>query len=113
MLNFSKKYHDLFCLTILRKAVLCVIILINFFGIAIAQVDSIANKKNKLSIGIHFAKEVSGSSIYIPRNNTLLGLSFGINNFIFKASANYVNRVIFEKRNYSIGDRDKRLIPLS
>jgi len=113
MLNFSKKYCSLISLTIIQKAILCTLALTNLSGIVRAQVDSIPKKRNQLTIGINLAKEVSSSSIYSPRNHTLLGLSFGFNNIIFKASANYVNRVIFENRNYNIGRRDKRIFPLS
>lgn len=113
MLNFSKKYCNLFSLTIIQKAIFCTLVLTNLFGFVRAQVDSIPKKRNQFSIGVNLAKEVTYSAIYSPRNNTLLGLSFGMNNFIFKASANYANRAVFEKQNYIIGGRDQRRFPLA
>lgn len=92
---------------------MCGLVFTYFIGDANAQVDSISKKRNQLSIGFNLAKEVSYSAVYSPRNNTLLGLAICYNSFIFKASANYVNRAVFEKQNYTIGSRDSRQIPLS
>lgn len=97
----------------IQKYWFCTLVIINLFGVASAQVDSISNKRNNLFVGLNLAKEVSFSSIYSPRNNTLLGLSFCIDKIIFKASANYVNRAVFEKQNYIIGGRDQRRFPLA
>jgi hypothetical protein len=113
MHNYSKKKIQIFVLNFFTKAFLCAILFINFLGLANAQVDSVPKKRNNFTIGLNLAKEVSYSVIYSPRNNTLLGLSFGMNNIKFKASANYVNRAVFEKQNYIIGGRDRRRFPLA
>ena len=71
------------------------------------------SKKAPLFFGINLGKDVSYSGIYSPRNNTLLGFSFGVKNLILRTNANYVNRDLFEAHNYIIGGRDRRTLPLS
>ncbi len=97
----------------IQKYLICTLVIINLFGVANAQVDTISKKRINLFVGLNLAKEVSYSAIYSPRNNTLLGFSFGINNFVFKVSANYVNKAVFEKQNYDLGGRVQRSFPIS
>lgn len=89
------------------------LILISFSSNLFAETDSLKVIETPLVFGINLGKDVSYSGIYSPRSNTLLGFSFSVKNVILRTNANYVNRNIFEKKNYVIGSRDQRKIPLS
>lgn len=78
---------------------------------AFSHVDSL--KVKQLAFGFNITKEINFTNVYSPRNYTLVGTSIGVKNLIFRISANYINRGVFENQNYTIGSRDKRLIPLS
>ena len=97
----------------LFKFILLIVFVICFGTKLKAKNDTLASESPKLFIGLTAEKNIKYNAVYSPTNTTLFGLSFGINNFVFHTSANYTNKAIFEKRNYIIGSRDRRIIPLS
>ncbi len=96
-----------------QKVCLIALIFVCLSSNLFAEIDSLKSKKAPLFFGINLGKDVSYSGIYSPRNNTLLGFSFGVKNLILRTNANYVNRDLFEAHNYIIGGRDRRTLPLS
>jgi hypothetical protein len=95
-------------------------ILIIFFILIVLHLSATARNdsakvavKGPFAIGLITGQKISESNIYCPNRIAGLGGCFFFNNTMFHLEATMVNRTYFEKKNYSLGSRDERKVPIS
>lgn len=106
--NFVKNKHKV----LIKLAVL--IISIGLSHSVIARNDSTKiTIKGPFALGITAEQKVSINLIYSPTRLSSFGVCSFYKNMMCFLETNITNRFYFEKDNYSIGERDRRIIPIS